>query len=334
MGSTLSRQGTLEDPVAFKQLIERGVMPMAPNMPLCVEIIHDTYAFAQWLQPLESVWKGHTSHRWTKKRGEEAVRVFRFLRRESMMLDEQPHLADIETAFPDDPAHPRDVILLVKANISSDHYEGAPQVCLPWARLQRLPAFPPAAFGHHEIPKHMRGQFLKTAKAIEKPPWNLQRAAVYLRKLMADDSPVSLPDISWVNNADRPHAPAAPTFRLPEDETLAAPKPAQRVHVGPGTRAVRGPGEADAEGAAPPAEQERERKLPAMKRPAAENRPRHADGRPKRIKPADLPELPAGVTLGCSTCRFLKCGCPKCRARANIHWDAGVGRYVLKPGEG
>ena len=122
------------------------------------------------------------------------------------------HLADIETAFPDDPAHPCDVILLVKANISSDHYEGAPQVCLPWARLQRLPAFPPATFGHHEIPTHMRGQFLKTAKAIEKPPWNLQRAAVYLRKLLADDSPVSLPDISWVNNADRPHAPAAPTL--------------------------------------------------------------------------------------------------------------------------
>ena len=175
-------------------------------------------------------------------------------------------------------------------------------------------------------------------QAIEKPPWNLQRAAVYLRKLLADDSPVSLPDISWLKNADRPHAPAAPTVRFPEDEALTAPKPAQRVRVGPGTRAVRGPGEADAGGAAPPAEQERERKLPGgtaiMNRPAAESRPRHGpDGRPKRIKPEDLPVLPAGATLGCSTCRYMKCGCGICRARAGIHWDADVGQYVLTPRE-
>ena len=31
VGSTLSRQGTLEDPLAFKQLIEQHVKPMAPN---------------------------------------------------------------------------------------------------------------------------------------------------------------------------------------------------------------------------------------------------------------------------------------------------------------
>ena len=141
VGSTLSRQGTLEDPQAFQKLIQDKVNHIDSLTQLHAEILHDSCDWAGWLEPLGLKWSGHTSHRYTKKRGQVTVRVFRFMKRKELTPAMQQ---DCVSEFLD-PPNMNDVVLLTKLNISDNTYVGPAQVCLPFVRLATLPERPEVA---------------------------------------------------------------------------------------------------------------------------------------------------------------------------------------------
>ena len=87
-----------------------------------MEKIEASYDFNGWLQGLGCQWRGHTSSAGTKQRGEDTVRVFRFMKRKRLSV-----AAQVVSTFQVEDS-PDDVVLLVKQSISSDQYLGEPQV--------------------------------------------------------------------------------------------------------------------------------------------------------------------------------------------------------------
>ena len=127
---------------------------MDANTSLEVELIEDSYNWSEWMQPLGCKWGGHTSSKYTKLRGEECVRVFRFIRRKDLA----PELVQALIAEFEDPVHDQDVICMLKVNISSDTYCAPPMVCLPYLRLKRLEHVP-SRVPHHEITEFLKDKF-------------------------------------------------------------------------------------------------------------------------------------------------------------------------------
>ena len=109
-------------------------------------------------------------------------------------------------------------------------------------------------------------------------------------------------------------ARAVPAVELPSDvseERLLDVEPGPLVDMLPAELPVEGP-------PAPLAE--------PLAGPLAEPGGAPAPGRPGQRK--QIPLAPAGLSLGCSRCRFARAGCDKCRQRAGVMLVCGAGGHA------
>ena len=90
-----------------------------------LEKVEAALNWTTWADDLQCRMSGHTQTAKMKKTNEEAAHVWRFVRREDVAFHA---IGDIESVFDDVPGHPQDVILLVKAHLSSTTYSQAPLV--------------------------------------------------------------------------------------------------------------------------------------------------------------------------------------------------------------
>jgi len=66
----------LETPVAFQEHMQNRIMPIQGS-ELHVELVHASYDWKSFFEPLNCDWQGHTATKYTKLRNEDCVRVFR-----------------------------------------------------------------------------------------------------------------------------------------------------------------------------------------------------------------------------------------------------------------
>ena len=175
----LMRSAVLQDPQDYAERIAEGEAGMH------VEHVRGGLPFTAWLQELPS-FHGHVPTKGTSKRNEDAPHSFKFVRREAL----GPLLAGrVKDKAGDDAmnGHPKDVILLVKAYMASGELSQEPLLCLPYSEELRErfgSGRPPATpVRRHVFSQQQTREFLRTAKLMEEKPWELSRAAAYLRKL-------------------------------------------------------------------------------------------------------------------------------------------------------
>ena len=165
-------------------------------------------------------------------RGEDAARVFRFMKRKDLASDVLPCIVTEFDAAP----HDNDVVCMTKLNISSDSYSSAPFVVLPFENLVSLNWDSLSSAPLHSINDDTRKNFLKTADTIAQAPFRLTAGASYLRRLISE-SPTLLPDIDWVRTGTR-ECFISLASAIPEGvvEDLGGVRPVQQVRVAPRVR--------------------------------------------------------------------------------------------------
>ena len=287
--AALSRADKLETPEDFVQRLRDGVQPTNSDVQCHVEKIEAAYNWTEWLRVLGCCWHGHTSTERTKKRQEDAVRVFRFMKRKKL-----PAGAEVQSTFPEE-ASGEDVVVLVKQSICSDQYIGLPIVCLPHARAVQLDRATLQIAPRRVFTEEQKKNFLKTAGAIREQPWSMVRASDYIRALVSRNDDAghdwSPPDISWIWLATRMERRGGAGSI--QGAALAPELPPQAVSVGDTARRRRRKAPAAAEGAAAPKRQ---------------------------VRAADFQAVPPEVMarLGCTRCRQGKFGCLRCRRMNNL----------------
>ena len=267
VATTLSRAPVLEDPEDFKGWIMEHVAPVR-GRALHVEVLNSTMNFQKWLAPLNIKICGLTATCFQ----EDTNHCWRFIQRRNLSSLLNLDLEEVENTHPDWrdlPSHEADVILLVKESISSGTLSQKPLVILPHAILGNLfPADlePVSRMQFGESGRELK-EFRKTAAAVEGEPWNLFKAAQYLRTLCDDNEqnkpiePLSLPILDYT-----------------------APKP-EAIHCHSMLRSVAP--RAIQVGTVPRKEMLKRMGLQLLKRPAA------AKKRPAAHDPAAEPEEPA-----------------------------------------
>ena len=205
IGTALNKQAVLETPDDFKRVIETSrKKPGKCCAGIRVVQVGAVYNWDEYFECLGVGVHNHTQNQGMTTRNEEACHVFRFFQRAELqklgvcMIDESPH-----TIFEDPPA-PDDIILVTKLYLGSETYAQRPEVFCPGARFRALPVEGPTTIAKRiKFSDCQEKEFLKTARTIEKPPWNLDRSAGWLRGIVkankeGESNAWVLPDISWV----------------------------------------------------------------------------------------------------------------------------------------
>ena len=197
---------------------------------------------------------------------------------------------------------PDDVILLLKANMSSKACSQNPQVHLPAGYIAQLAFGPVEPLPKNKLSKRECDEYLKTAKRLKADPWHLIHGAKYLETLVADNEKNennrdNLLDIRVYKSHSRSTCPLLPEAM--SEWFNYAPGTPKRINIH--NRAPQPPARLRrmrSKRSAPPGH---ERRVVAPKRAAAA---------------AGIDDIPIGK-LGCSKCRWSsKTGCSECRAWA------------------
>lgn len=109
----LAEAERLESPQEFQELLQSRIKPPGDCVKELVEIVEASLDWKTWFAPLALNWHGHTSSKYTKLRGEECVRCFRFMKRQHL---QGVDASSITSEFPDPPS-PADVVVLFKKHI-------------------------------------------------------------------------------------------------------------------------------------------------------------------------------------------------------------------------
>ena len=333
LGTALNKQRVLQTPDDFQQVIE-ATRGRSGQRPVRVVQIGALYNWVEYFAALGVKPRNHTQNPRMKPKDQEACHVFRFQRRDCMFHipgglgeGQEPH-----TVFEDPPAAD-DIILVTKHFLGSESWAQEPEVFCPGARFRELPAEGPLPIpGRTEFSSRQVQEFAKTAKAVEQSPWNMPRAAMWLRDIVQQNingksDSWKPPQISWVLASHRLlHGLIADSF--PRALPSATPVPVtmedvrhrmRRKQPGPTSPAVKkirtrqrdqnlvqpSPGQSVA-GA--PLLAVNEAGAPsdvAMPRNGA-----HQMSTRKHKAMAKVKEQPA---LGCSKCRKSPIGCKACR---------------------
>ena len=333
--TTLSSAPTLEDPEEFRDWLLANLKPVR-GRDLVVEILRGTMDFSQWQQPLGVQMTGITST-WCEKT---ANHVWRFVKRSDIALYVQPQLPwEVEPGCEQWQGFeqlPNDVVALYKESMHSSALSQMPLLVLPAGLMSgnlSKDDLKPAA--RKLLSDREKQEFLKTAGAIEKEPWNLHRGAAYLRQLVGDqDKPLPAIDFKFI------HEHTTHTSLEQGPDVLGvhyAPDHVRRVAVQPPKRR-----------AAPksnPAEPKRRRRgQPEEGHAAAEVEHAAADewavgenaaaeveatAAQVEISRADVEKARADGRLGCSQCRYVGTGCSTCKKYYSQGKPVGPARKAL-----
>ena len=92
--------------------------------------------------------------------------------------------------------HPKDIVLVLKSHMSSDDISQAPFVFLPRSALQKLTGFPEYTVPRKSMATQTKKDLNKTIEKITQPPWCMNDAAQYLKKLIQQEGTVpEKPDV-------------------------------------------------------------------------------------------------------------------------------------------
>lgn len=224
----LTRSRVLQDPADFAERLRATLSPHCKAYAILhVEKIEASMRWTDFFSTLPASLKfgGHTQHKAATDRGEEACHVFKFVTRQSCSG------LTINTPFPDAPPHPSDVVLLLKLHMSSTSLAQPPMICFPHAFLELLPP-KVSEQPNLRVPltDRQKKEFLKTARLVEQAPWQLRRAAQYLRTLVEENTAAMssrwvLPKIMWLlHGLERPQHDA-PAIEQVFDLGFAVTKP-------------------------------------------------------------------------------------------------------------
>ena len=172
--------GVLEDPADYMKIIEK-VEPREGRKQR-ISRLHALYDFKSFFDDMEVKMSGHTQTQGKERANQQAVHSFSFVLREDYQ-----NLAglglELESNFDEEP-HPHDVIMMLKAYMSDDTYTQA-MVFAPNAALKRLAPFPLSILPRKQMNPQTRKDLQKTIEKIQAAPWSFNRAADYLRELLA-----------------------------------------------------------------------------------------------------------------------------------------------------
>ena len=330
--------------------LEQSVVP-TKNRVKHVEYITAVYDFKKWLQSgLQISLSGHGSSSTWKEAHMESCHLYRFIKRRNL-----PKFAEeaCGTEFTE-PTHKDDIIILVKYRMASDGYAQPPQCFAPNQRFENLAKTVSSLqmAPRSVLSARQAKEFLKTAKAVTQPPWEMTRASEYLTNLVERNEMVNtpaweLPQIAWALSpwklqpedgaflaGDLPADVMTPVWVQTGPASTLAKRPTaakskakgsgrQRAAARPKTCA-RSPGGHEAGNVPQPAERPIAPPLAgapnglgepgAPERAGVERQPR----KHKITRLDQLPPLPEGVKLGCGSCRQADVGCRGCRARVNL----------------
>ena len=199
IGTAINKRIVLQTPDDFQQVIE-ATKARSGQRPARVVQIGALYNWEDYFAALGIAPHNHTQNPGMKPKSEEACHVFRFQRRDRMSFrpGQEPH-----SVFVDPPAAD-DVILVTKHYLGSESWAQEPEVFCPGARFRELPAEGPLPIpGRTRFGARQVKEFGKTALAVEQSPWNMWRAAKWLRALVQDNTNGTSeswkpPQISWV----------------------------------------------------------------------------------------------------------------------------------------
>ena len=185
IGTALNKQTVLQTPDDFQRVMEatRGRFGQRLVRVLQIGALYNWVEFfaALGVQP-----HNHTQNPRMRPKDQEACHVFRFQRRDRMFHipgglgeGQQPH-----TVFAD-PLAADDVTLVTKHFLGSQSWAQEPEVFCPGARFRELPAEGPLPIpGRVKFSAKQMKEFGKTAKEVEQSPWNMRRAAAWLRDIV------------------------------------------------------------------------------------------------------------------------------------------------------
>ena len=178
--TALARADILQDPVQFRERVRNYVMPIR-NRALYQEHLHHSFDWTTFLDNIDINVSGHT--------GKGSAHVFKLVRRKDLFIGSGVDEGEIQVEEPASPSqekHPLDIMLLIKTMMASTHLAQPPLLCCSHRDMQPLlqmiqMASRPARALRLAMSPEMIKKYLQTALAVEKRPWELTRAAHYLR---------------------------------------------------------------------------------------------------------------------------------------------------------
>lgn len=181
----LFQESTLQTPADFVRVLgkvkPRQQRELTIKTPKCME------DWTMFLQPLEIILKGHVTTHKMKQNRKHASHYFLMTRREKYA--EFGDVSMIEN-FDGEPAHPKDIILVLKSHLSSDDLSQPPFVVVPFSSLEKMHGFPEYTVALKPMAKETKKEMKKTIEKIIKPPWCMTDAAGYLNQLIAQEGTV------------------------------------------------------------------------------------------------------------------------------------------------
>ena len=178
VASLLCRAPVLEDPEDFAEWIRSTLKPMG-NRQLHVEVLKSTGDFQKWFVPLELQLSGLAA----THDEPDTCHVWRFVRRSVLT---QAGIQDIQCQheqwselMPAD----SDAVLLLKPFMHSKVTCQLPLLVMPASVAGQLEKDSLISMPLNDLGDRTRKEFVKTAQAVSKPPWNLFKAQSYLEGL-------------------------------------------------------------------------------------------------------------------------------------------------------
>ena len=142
-GSMLNKHDTLEDPPEFLTALSK-VTPRKGRQ-LVVKKIEASLDWASFFDNLGVTMSGHVQSAAMTKENEDACHMWRFVPRYKLDWKDT-----ISTDWPEQPPHPKDIILLVKHEMSDTDLSQPPVVFCPNAFYERLPQGGPYIYITHK----------------------------------------------------------------------------------------------------------------------------------------------------------------------------------------
>ena len=246
----LSAARTLETIDDFMALLAEKMVPRRGRQ-LHVEKIDATYDWKSYLMWLNVSMKGLAKTADCR----DVVHSFRFVKRRDLELYQQKCVWDVnvdESPFPARDTHHADIILLMKHRMSSRHLCQAPLLCIPHEMFALLhPDGPTEVEPRKVLADTVLREYRNTAQVVEQHPWNLSRAASYLREY-CEKNELELAQLKMaVPPAEPLRTPPTLTFvstfrdvwadvdaAINEDAYQFAPEPPKQVQVEPHVKCV------------------------------------------------------------------------------------------------
>lgn len=183
IATVLARAPSLEDAKEFRDYIQTNVRPVR-GRAMHVELLEETYDFQKWISGAGVQVSGlaathlepNTCHLW------------RFIPR-SMLPLVLDHQADVQKcdAWVGLPENDSDVVLLVKQYLHSSTLAQEPLLFLPEVLAGKLQKQQLGLRMRNPLGERVAKEFLKTAAAVSRPPWNLVKAQAYLEALVRNN---------------------------------------------------------------------------------------------------------------------------------------------------